>query len=291
MAEVAFLGLGAMGARMAERLLRAGHGLRVWNRTPGRADPLVAAGAIRARTPAAAAAGAEMVVSMVRDDAASLAVWTDAFTAMRAGATGIEMSTISPAHASILHAAAADRNIAFLDAPVAGSRPQADAGQLVFMVGGAERTLDMVRPLLLEMGREAHHAGGPAAGAAVKLMLNALFGTQVALMAELIGLSQRLGVDPGRAVEIIGATPVGSIAATVSARAMLARSFAPAFPIDLVEKDFRLVDRTGAAVAADLPISRAVGAIYAAANDAGHGGENITAVARRFLDPAADVER
>lgn len=288
MARIAFLGLGAMGARMATRLLAAGHDLRVWNRTPDRAEALVAAGAIGARTPAEAAAGAEAVFSMLRDDDASAAVWVDAFAAMREETLGVEMSTISPAHASGLHAAAAGRGLAFLDAPVAGSRPQAEAGTLIFMVGGAEETLARARPFFLAMGREAHHAGGAAAGATVKLMLNSLFGTQVALIAELIGLARRLGVDPARAVAIIGATPVGSVAVTTSAGAMLARSHAPAFPIELVEKDFDLVHATGVAVAADLPISRAVGAIYAAAKHDGLGGENITAVARRYIESAAD---
>ena len=122
--------------------------------------------------------------------------------------------TISPAHASILHAAAADRNIAFLDAPVAGVATAGGRGAAGLPWWAApRRTLDMVRPLLLEMGREAHHAGGPAAGAAVKLMLKRpAFGTQVALMAELIGLSQRAGRRSGaRRGDHRCPTPVGSI--------------------------------------------------------------------------------
>jgi 3-hydroxyisobutyrate dehydrogenase len=278
MTRIAFLGLGAMGTRMAGRLIAAGHEVTVWNRTP---MPLT--GAALAGTPAAAVTGAEMVITMLRDDAASGAVWSQALAAMMPGAIGIEASTVTPAHVRALHADAAARGVAFLDAPVAGSRPQAEAGQLIFMAGGAAPDLARAEPILLAMGGAVHHAGAAGAGAMVKLMLNSLFGAQLAVMAELIGLAAQAGIDPARAAEIIGATPVASPAVKGAAAAMLAGQFAPAFPIDLVEKDFALVLQTGGQVAAGLPVTEAVHDAYAAAKAEGHGGDNITGIVQRYL--------
>lgn len=288
MTKIAFLGLGAMGSRMAARLIAAGHEVTVWNRTM---LSETVAGASVAGTPRAAAMGAEVVISMVRDDAASRDVWLDAksgaLAGMSSGAIGIEASTVTPEHARSLHAAAAAKGVAFLDSPLAGSRPQAEAGQLVFMAGGAADDLARVEPVLLAMGGALHHAGAAGAGATVKLMLNSLFGAQLAIMGELIGLARKAGIDPVRAVEIIGATPVASPAVKVAAGAMLNRAFAPAFPIDLVEKDFALTLSAAAAVQAPTPVVAAVREVFAAAKTEGLGHLNITGIAQRYDAPVS----
>lgn len=286
--KIGFLGLGAMGARMAARLCAAGADLVVWNRSPEAAAPLVDAGARRADTPRAAAEGRDLVFSMLRDDAASEAVWRapeqGALAGLGQGAVAIDCSTVTPAGSRRLAEAAAARGAAALDAPVAGSRPQAEAGALIFLVGGPETALAQARPALEAMGGAVHHAGPSGAGAAAKLLVNALFGAQLAAMAELLGLAARLDLDPARAAEILAATPVCSPAAAAAAQAMLARRFAPAFPIDLVVKDFGLIDEAAAAVGAEVPISAAAGAVYRRAAELGWAGENITAVARLRLD-------
>lgn len=280
MTRIAFLGLGAMGRRMAARLVAAGHDVTVWNRTP-LADPPT--GARVEASPRRAATGAEIVLSMLRDDEAALQTWLDdqtgALWGMAAGTVGIEVSTISPALARRLHAAAAARGVAYLDAPVAGSRPQAEAGQLIFMVGGDAATLETVKPVLGAMGAAVHSAGGPGAGAGIKLMVNALLAVQQAALAELLGLAGTLGLDTGRAVEIIGVVPVASPALKAAAGAMLAGRHAPAFPIDLVMKDLSLALATDA----DLPVTHAVASVFAQAAREGLDSENITAVALRYL--------
>jgi 3-hydroxyisobutyrate dehydrogenase len=272
--KIGFLGQGAMGVRMAARLVSAGHLVSVWNRTP------VPGGVA---TVAEAVTGAEMVITMLRDDAASGAVWAPAMAAMTPGAIGIEVSTVTLAHVRALHADAAARGVAFLDAPVAGSRPQAEAGQLIFMAGGAAPDLARAEPVLLAMGGAVHHAGGPGAGAMVKLILNSLFGAQLAVMAELIGLAAMAGVDLAPAVDIIGATPVASPAVKGAAAAMLAGNFAPAFPIDLVEKDFALTLQTAAQSSAALPVTTAVHRAFADAKAEGHAGDNITGIVQRYV--------
>jgi 3-hydroxyisobutyrate dehydrogenase len=268
--RVAVLGQGAMGSRMAARLAAAGHAVTVWNRTP-------IAGA--APSPEAAVAGAEVVITSLRDDAASAAVWARVLPVMETGAVGIDTSTISPDAARALHRAAVDRGLPFLDAPVTGSRPQAEAGQLIFIAGGTAEVLAEADPVLRVMGAAVHHAGEAGAGAAVKLVINALFGAQLAVLAELLGLARATGLDLQRAVEIVAATPVASPALAGAAGAMLAGKFAPAFPIDLVVKDFGLALAAGK----DLPVTQAVAEVYLDAKREGLGDENITAVVQRYL--------
>lgn len=286
MTSIAFLGLGAMGSRMAANLLRAGHDVTLWNRDPARADPLVAEGARRALSPRAAAAEAEMVLAMVRDDAASRAVWSDptagALPAMRPGAVAIDCSTLTVGWARDLARDAAARGIGFLDAPVSGSRPQAEAAQLIFFVGGDAAVLAAAAPVLAAMGASIRHAGSAGSGAAIKLVVNALLGAQVAAVAELIGLVEALGLDPAPAWDIVGSTPVASPAANGAAAAMLASAFAPLFPVELVEKDLRYVQDTAAAAGARTPMTTAARAIMAQAIAAGFGAENLTGIVRLY---------
>lgn len=285
MARVAVLGMGAMGARMAKRLLEAGHAVTVWNRTPAATGTLVALGATAAATPRAAASGAEIVLSIVRDDAAARAVWLDpesgALAGMAKGGVAIESSTVTPDAAKALHQACTAAGVSCLDAPVAGSRPQAEAGQLIFLVGGEEGVLRRIEPILLAMGGAAHLAGGPGAGAILKLMVNTLFGVQVAAMAELIGLARHSGVDAGRAVEIIGGTPTASPSAKGAAAGMLAGNFAPMFPIQLVAKDFGYAAELAGAEAR-APLLAATRAVFARALAAGMGDDNLTGIIRLY---------
>ncbi len=291
MTRIAFLGLGAMGSRMAARLIDAGHHVTLWNRTPERADALAGLGASVAQSPRTAARKAQIVISMLRDDAASENVWsnpeTGALRGMQKGALGIECSTLSPEHIRALHTHAREAKLAFLDAPLAGSRPQAEAGHLIFMAGGETAHVARAKPVLLAMGGAVHHAGGAGDGALVKLMVNALFASQLATLAELLGLAGHGGVDPSRALDIIAATPVMSPAANAAGNAMLAGSFAPAFPIDLVCKDMSLTEGTARALELELPMTHASAETFDRASVAGLGRANITAVAKLYSDPVS----
>ncbi|KAJ56289.1 hypothetical protein ACMU_11095 [Actibacterium mucosum KCTC 23349] len=286
MTKIAFLGLGAMGSRMAGNLLASGHEVTVWNRNRDRADALGNAGAVVAESPAIAAKGAEIVISMVRDDRASHAVWaapeSGAFAGMSPGTLGVECSTVSPGHAKALHNIAASRGVGFLDAPLAGSRPQAEAAQLIFMVGGMESDLGKAQPVLNDMGSAVHHAGDAGAGAVVKLMVNTLFAAQLATLAELLGLASSGGLAPARALEILSATPVASPAAKLGGSAMLAQAFQPAFPIELVCKDLGLALDTNEEGGQAAPMTQATAEVFAKAADSGFGADNITAIAKLY---------
>lgn len=286
MAKIAVLGLGAMGSRMAHNLLSAGHTLSVFNRTQTRAQALIEAGATWASTPKQAASQAEIIISMVTDDDASRQVWlgaeTGAVHGLRPDSIAIESSTLTLPWTQELAKRISSSGASFLDAPVVGSRPQAEAGQLVYLVGGDMSAFERVKPVLSVMGGRTEHIGPAGQGMVMKLVVNALFGIQVAALAELLGLIRSTGVSEARAVEVLGELPVTSPAARIAATQMLARNFTPLFPIDLVEKDFRYVTESAGESRADLPITQSVQAIYARAKADGYGADHISGVAKLF---------
>ncbi|HWX59476.1 NAD(P)-dependent oxidoreductase [Bradyrhizobium sp.] len=288
--NIALLGLGAMGARMAANLLKADHALTVWNRTPEAAAALVRLGAKQAPTPRQAAAGADFVFAMLRDDKASRDVWLSphrgALEGLKKGAIAIESSTLTPGWIRELGSAVAEQGGHLLEAPVAGSRPQADAAQLVYFIGGDDEILNQVRPLLMAMGSTITHIGPLGSGALVKLGTNALLGVQLTALAELIGLLKRSGADAASALKAIAGTAAWSPAANNLSGSMLAGSFSPQFPIELIEKDFGYaVDAAGSPEAA--PTIAAARGVFQKAVAKGFGSENMTGVVQLFTKSSA----
>ena len=290
MSKIAVLGLGAMGSRMAANLIKAGHQVTVWNRSPAAVEALVAAGATAAATPKAAAGGAEFVIAMVRDDAASREVWLDAghgaLAGIAEGTVAIESSTLTPQWVRELGQQAAARGTALLEAPVSGSRPQAEAGQLVYLAGGDAQVLERARPLLAAMGSAVHHVGALGDGALTKLATNALLGIQVSALAEIIGLLRHNGADVHKALGAISGTSVWAPVAQYLAGTMLAGNFAPQFPIELIEKDFGYtVQAAGSAEAA--PTIAAARNVFRQGIERGLGQQNMTGVVQLFAERAS----
>jgi 3-hydroxyisobutyrate dehydrogenase-like beta-hydroxyacid dehydrogenase len=289
--NVSVLGLGAMGARMAARWLDAGHRVRVYNRSPERAGPLRTRGAEVAASPRAAADGADVVVSMVRDDAASESVWLDpdagALAGLKPGAVAIESSTLTPVWVRRLAERVTSAGAEFVDAPVVGSRPQAEAGQLIYLLGSTPEALDRVRSLLDVTGGAIHHVGAVGSGAVMKLCVNVLFGIQTAALSEMLGLVSRSGIDLDAAVELLGALPITSPAMKGMGGLIARREFVPQFPIDLVEKDFGYAEAAASTVGATVPLTGCAREVYARARQAGFGGDNISGVAQLVLPDAA----
>jgi 3-hydroxyisobutyrate dehydrogenase-like beta-hydroxyacid dehydrogenase len=286
MTHIAFLGLGAMGSRMAANLLKAGNSLTVWNRSPGPAQSLQESGAKVAATPRSAATDADFVVSMVRDDAASRHVWLDsadgALRGMTPGSVAIESSTLSLEWIKDLVSTCTAHQVDLLDAPVLGSRPQAAEAKLIYLVGGAMDTVERVKPVLQAMGSAVHVTGKVGTGAAMKLVANALFGIQVAAVAELLGLIQRQGIELARAVEILGATPLLSPAAKGAATLMHSGDFSPLFPTELVEKDLGYASHAAAQCNSGVPLIEATRTVFATALSRGMGAENLTGIVRLY---------
>lgn len=286
MKVIAFLGLGAMGGRMAANLVKAGYDVRLYNRSPDKAAPLVAQGATLWATPYAAATDAEAVIAMVSDDAASDRIWLDsesgALRALKPGMIAIDSSTLTPQWVTTLSQKLAKKGVAFLDAPVIGSRPQADAGQLIYLMGGEEEAVQRSLPLLAVMGSAFHHAGPAGAGATLKLMVNALFGIQVAAMAEILTLIRRLDMNEPAILEILGGLPVVSPAAKNALSMMADGKFAPLFPIDLVEKDFRYAAGLHNGRNDGASLIDATAKLYQQAKRKGLGGKNITGILQLY---------
>lgn len=287
MTKIAVIGLGAMGSRMAENLLKAGYELTVWNRTREAAAGLLAAGATQAATPREAVQGAAFVMSMVRDDAASRQVWLDENTGALAGmgsdAVAIESSTLTPAWIIELGAAAADKGIAFIEAPVAGSLPQAEAAQLIYLTGGDEAAVKRAEPILKTMGAAVHRVGPLGTGALAKLTTNTLLGIHVTVLAELIGMLKRSGADAQGVFDVVAATPVWSAGAQRLSGLMLSGNFAPQFPIELIAKDF---DYALAVIGSPdkAPTIHAASRVFHEAIEQGLGAENMTGVVQLFSE-------
>lgn len=286
MATIAFLGLGAMGSRMAANLLKSGHSLRVWNRDESKADALKTLGATVSATPREAADGADMVFVMVRDDPASEQVWFDpengAAASMHAHAIAVDCTTLSPAWVQQLASRLHEKGILFVDAPVAGSLPQAEAGKLIFLAGGEEAALERINPVLLHMGALVHHTGDNGTGATLKLAVNAMLGIQIAAFAEILGMLRAAKIDLNQALEIMGSTPVISPAAKNYATMMVNENAPLLFSVALAEKDMRYVNNTAGSLEQAVPVSAAVHAVMENAVTQQLGGTNVSELWRLY---------
>jgi 3-hydroxyisobutyrate dehydrogenase len=281
MNAVAFLGLGVMGGGMAARLVDSGKAVTVWNRRPGRADPLAARGARVAATPRDATAAADIVISMVADDAASRTVWlgeNGALSGARSGAILVESSTLSPEWIAELAAAAAAHGCELLDAPVTGSRTHAAQGQVLFLVGGDRAAFERARPLLLAMGRGAVHLGASGSGARMKLVNNFMCGVQAAALAEALAMIEKSGLDVDQALTILIEGAPGSPLVKSLAPRMQQRQYDLHFALTLMRKDLTYAIAEAARVGVTLGTAAAASDEYARAVAQGLGDVDFSAV-------------
>ncbi len=203
--RVGFIGMGRMGVPMARNVLKGGHDLTVYNRTPGRCAPLADAGASVAGTPAELAAGAEVVITMVADPPAAIEVITGSggvLSGIDSGSTIIEMSTIGPVVVRELAAAADGQGVAFVDSPVSGSVAFAEGAQLTATVGGDKAALERVLPVLETMTKAHFHLGPSGAGAAMKLAVNSVIAVLNQSISEALVLAEAGGIQPEAAYEV-----------------------------------------------------------------------------------------
>jgi len=279
--NVAILGLGTMGGGMAANLLKAGHSLAVYNRTAAKAQPLVNAGARLASTPAEAAQGASVIIGMLADDAASRAIWMGedgALAGVKTGAILIESSTVSPAWIADLAGLAAQHGAELLDAPVTGSRAQAAAGQLTFLVGGSQRALQAATPVLKAMSKEIVHLGPIGAGAKMKLINNFLCGVQVASLAEGLTWIERSGLDPKKALSVLNTgAPASPLLAAISDR-MVNRNYAVNFLLKLMAKDMVYAQNEAATCNVQLTTAEVSRALFDDALAKGLGDQDMASV-------------
>ncbi|HKG37607.1 MAG TPA: 2-hydroxy-3-oxopropionate reductase [Conexibacter sp.] len=280
-ARVAFVGLGIMGAPMARNLLAAGYPLTVCNRSQSPVDALVEAGAEAAATPAAAAATADVVITMLPDSpqVSEVVAGPDGvLEGARPGTLLIDMTSMSPIVARELAARAAEWGCAMLDAPVSGGDVGARDGTLSIMVGGDAAALERARPLLEVLGRTIVHVGEAGAGQVVKACNQLVVAQAIAAVSEALVLASKAGVEPARVLDVLSAGLAGNKVMEVRRRNLLEHDFTPGFKVDLHSKDLGIVQATARELGVPLPMTAVVTELFQAARVAGHGGADHSAL-------------
>ncbi len=267
--RVAFVGLGIMGRPMAANLVKAGHEVSVWNRSAGKEVE----GARVASSPADAAQGAEVVWICVSDTAAVEQVLF--------GPNGIEQSltdgmiiadssTISPAATRRFAERVAKKGVQYVDSPVTGSKVGAEAGTLLFILGGSEEAIERLKPLYAAMGKKIFRMGDTGKGQSAKIAMNLQIAMIYEGFAEGLTLAAKLGVDPGTLIPLINASMIKSGVVEYKAPFVLNRDFTPNFPLKLMRKDLLLALEAAKEARVKLPGGETVEEIYDMAVEDGH---------------------
>jgi 3-hydroxyisobutyrate dehydrogenase-like beta-hydroxyacid dehydrogenase len=279
--EVGFIGLGIMGSRMAANLLARGFSLTVHNRTAAKAEELLRQGARWAERPAAAAAKADVLVTMLADPAAvhAAALGKEGFlAALRPGTLWIDCSTVDPSFSRRMAQEARGRGVRFLDAPAAGTKGPAEAGQLVFFVGGAAGDLQEAGPLLQAMGRSVLHVGENGMGTSLKMVVNLMLGQAMAAFAEALRLGEALGLGKEKLLETLLGGAVAAPFLSGKKQKVLAERFEPEFPLKWMAKDLHLAAQAAFECAAALPCGAAAKELYSLAAAHGWGEQDFSAI-------------
>ncbi len=287
---IGFIGLGVMGAPMAGNLLEAGFEVVAWNRSPEPLAALVERGARPADGPAAVAAEADVLITILSDDAAVRAVLggaDGAIAAARPGALVIDMSTVSPVLARELAAAGRERGVGVLDAPVSGGDVGARAGTLSIMAGGEAADVERARAVFQVLGSRVTHCGDAGSGQAVKACNQVLVAVIFAGLAEALVLGSKLGVDPATLLDAIGGGMAGNRIMEVRRDNFLAHDFTPGFKVDLHHKDLEIALAAGGEADVPLPMAAEVQQMFRQLRAGGHGGEDDSALLR-VAEAAAD---
>ena len=272
---IAVLGTGRMGEPIALNLLAAGFPVRVWNRTVAKTRRLGAAGAQIGPTPVTAAAGAQVLITMLADGPVTERAIEGALTALAPGAVWLQMGTVGLEWTERLAAISHEQGVAFVDAPVSGSDGPARAGQLVILAAGDASLGDRLRPIFGAIGRRTVWAGPVGTGTALKLALNAWLAAITETAAETVALSEKLGLDPRLFVDTLADLPLAAPYALAKARAMIGRQFEPGFTLRLAHKDVELALSAAGRHGLRLPVIEQVDERWDAAIAHGHGDQDV----------------
>ena len=268
--RVAFVGLGIMGRPMAANLIKAGHEVSVWNRSPGKEVD----GARLASSPAEAAQGTEVVWICVSDTASVEQVLFGTNGIEQSLADGMiiaDSSTISPTATRRFAERVGKKGVQYVDSPVTGSKVGAEAGTLLFIVGGEEQAIEKLKPLYAAMGKKIFRMGETGKGQSAKVAMNLQIAMIYEGFAEGLTLAAKLGVDPGTLIPLINASMVKSGVVEYKAPFVLQRDFTANFPLRLMRKDIRLALEAAKEARVKLPGIETVEEIYEVALEDGHG--------------------
>jgi len=281
MAHYGFIGAGLMGLPMATNLLKAGHQLTVWNRSREKCAPLLDAGATYVETPLEVVVAAEVTFSMLADPQAALAVCfspTGVIQAVGPGKAYVEMSTIDPETSSKIGISIQARDALFLEAPVSGSVPQAEAGELVIMCAGDQELYVALESALNVLGKKHLYLGEVGAAASMKLGVNQLMGSMMASFCEVLTLVEEAGLDPHDFLDIIGAGALAAPMFAAKGKKILARDRTPQFPLKHQQKDLRLALQLGDMQRVSMPMAAAANELYKRAYQYGLADDDMSAL-------------
>ncbi|HXL87568.1 MAG TPA: NAD(P)-dependent oxidoreductase [Streptosporangiaceae bacterium] len=277
MTAIGFAGMGSMGAPIAGRLLEDNQ-VYGTNRTKAKAAPLIERGLIWRDTPREVAAAADIVFSMVTDDAALTAITSgpDGILAgLRPGSIWVDMSTVSPRASRELAGRVHAGGAAMLDAPVSGSVPAAESGSLSIMVGGPEQAFGTVEPLLRTLGSTVTYVGGNGQGLLLKLAINISLAAQMLAFSEGLLLAERGGIDPELAAKAMSASAIGSPMLKARVPLVLDLPEQPWFDMRLMHKDIRLALEAAREPGIPLPAASAADSMLTIAEEMGYGHRDI----------------
>lgn len=305
--QIGLVGLGRMGSVLAGRILSAGWGLTVWNRTPERAAPLVAQGATLAATPAALARDCTIILTILTDDAAIDAVYRGPDGLLRGAGAGrifVEMSTVPTRTIRRLAQDVVATGAALVDAPVSGTVAPARRGQLLALVGGAAEDVARVEPILQSFCRRIAHLGPSGSGTTMKLALNLPMAIYWQGLAEALALGSQAGLDLAMMLELIADSPAAIGALVPKMPAILGETAEVAFDITGVRKDLLAMIETGQSLGVPMPAASAALVSFMAQTAAGHGAEDFARHIPHYIaavrattggghpvDPPADASR
>jgi 3-hydroxyisobutyrate dehydrogenase len=277
--RVTFLGTGIMGAPMARNAAAAGMEVAAWNRSAEKADPLREEGIEVAESAAAAVDGSDIVVTMLSDGEAVRAVAeADGVLEAMRGRIWAQMSTIGIEANEALAATAASEGIAYVDAPVLGTRQPAEAGELIVLAAGPPEAKERCGELFDAVGKKTFWLGDePGPASRMKVVLNTWIVGLVEALAESLALAERVGLEPAQMLEIIEGGPMDSAYAQMKGKMMVERSFETSFPLRLAAKDARLALEAAEAEGLELPLLEGARAAMERAVEAGHGEKDLSA--------------
>ena len=277
--KVALPGTGIMGAAMARNLLEAGMEVRAWNRSTEKAEPLADDGATVFRDPAEAARGADFLLTMLADaDAIEEAVGGGVLPALPEDAGWLQMSTVGERGNATLAHLAVENGLAYVDAPVLGTKAPAEQGQLVVLASGPEKVRERCGPVFGAVGGRTVWLGEAGEGSRLKLVVNNWIVGLLGVLAETIAFARATGVDPQKFLETIEGGPLGLPYAQIKGAMMIEEDFPTSFSAKLARKDVALVLEAAEARELDLAVASAVAARFDEAIEAGHGDEDMAAV-------------
>lgn len=287
MTTIAYLGLGTMGRGMVANLVRAGHDVTVFNRTASRADGLE--GVRTAPTVAEAVAGREVVLYCLSDDAAVRDVVLaegGLIEVVEATSVVVDMSTISPEVSAQEASGFAARGVAFVDAPVFGSKGEAAAGGLWVVAGGEPEVFERVRPVLEAVSETVHLMGPVGSGVRMKLVGNSVVAAQLSALGQALTLARKAGLDLDRVLDVLAVTDFRSPIFDGVGPAVLAGDYSPSFALHLMLKDARLVQAFGAGLGVPVDGTDVVEGALAEAVEKGYGDENASALIKVMAERA-----